>query len=117
MAADPRVCLHDILNAVAGVREAIGDADFASYRERRPMKRAVEREIEIISEASRRIPRKLKAEEPGIPWHEIAGIGNVLRHDYKIVSDPVVWNVVQEHLPALDAAVRRILERLDTNDR
>ena len=76
------------------------------------MKRAVEREIEIISEASRRIPSKLKAAEPGIPWHEIAGIGNVLRHDYEIVSDPVVWNVVQEHLPALEGAVRRMLDRL-----
>jgi uncharacterized protein with HEPN domain len=97
MAADPRICLQDILDAIAGAREAIGDADFASYRERRPMKRAVERENEIISEASRRIPRKLKAMEPGIPWNEIAGIGNVLRHDYEIVSDPVVWNVTREH--------------------
>jgi uncharacterized protein with HEPN domain len=116
MAADPRIYLHDILNAIAGAREAIGDADFDTYRERRPMKRAVEREIEIISEASRRIPRKLKGAEPGIPWHEIAGIGNVLRHDYEIVSDPVVWNVVHEHLPALEGAVRRILDRLGTDD-
>ena len=59
------------------------------------MRGAVEREIEIISEASRRVPKKLKATESGIPWHEIASIGNVLRHDYEIVSDPVVWNVVQ----------------------
>ena len=44
-------------------------------------------------------------------------IGNVLRHDYEIVSDPVVWNVVHEHLPALEAAVGRILARLDTDGR
>lgn len=112
MPSDPRVYLHDILAAIAGAREAIGDADFATYRKRRPMKRAVEREIEIISEASRRIHKKLTVAESSIPWHEIAGIGNVLRHDYEIVSDPVVWNVVQEHLPALEDAVRRILERL-----
>jgi len=49
--------------------------------------------------------------------HEIAGIGNVLRHDYEIVSDPVVWNVVHEHLPAPEAGVRRILERLESNER
>jgi uncharacterized protein with HEPN domain len=40
-----------------------------------------------------------------------------LRHDYEIVSDRVVWNVMREHLPALEAAVRRILERLGTNSR
>jgi uncharacterized protein with HEPN domain len=105
------------LNATAGAREAIGAADFPTYRRRRPMRRAVEREIEIISEASRRVPKKLKAAEPGIPWQEIAGIGNVLRHDYEVVSDPVVWNVVHQHLPALEAAVRRMLARLDTDQR
>lgn len=77
------------------------------------MKRAVEREIEIISEASRRVPKKLKSAEPSMPWKEIAGIGNVLRHDYETISDPIVWNVVQEHLPALEAAVSRILKGLD----
>jgi uncharacterized protein with HEPN domain len=117
MADDPRIYLHDILSAIAGAREAIGDADFDTYRERRPMRRAVEREIEIISEASRRIPKRLKSAESTIPWHEIAGIGNVLRHDYEIVADPVVWNVVQQHLPALAAAVRRMLERLGGDDR
>jgi uncharacterized protein with HEPN domain len=115
MPAGPRVHLHDILAAIAGAREAIGDASFAAYRTRRPMRRAVEREIEILSEASRRIPAGLKETEPGIPWHEIAGIGNVLRHDYEIVSDPIVWNVVHEHLPALEAAVQRILERLGSD--
>lgn len=117
MAADPRVRLHDILAAIAGAREAIGNADIATYCQRRPMRRAVEREIEIISEASRRISRGLKSTEPGIPWHEIAGIGNVLRHDYEIVSDPVVWNVVHEYLPALEAAIQRMPQRLGSRDR
>jgi uncharacterized protein with HEPN domain len=40
-----------------------------------------------------------------------------LRHDYEMVSDPVVWNVVHQHLPTLEAAVRRILERLGANAR
>ena len=75
------------------------------------MKRLVKREIEIISEASRRIPKRLKSAEPTILWQEIAGIGKVLRHDYAIVADRVVWNVVPQHLPALAAAVRRMVER------
>jgi len=72
MAADPRVCLHDILNAIAGAREAVGAADFPTYPtycRRRPMSRAVEREIEIISEASRRVPQE--AEGHGV-WHSLA---------------------------------------------
>jgi uncharacterized protein with HEPN domain len=117
MATDPRVRLDDILDAIIGIREAIGEADFTTYRVPRPIRRAVARKIEIISEASRRVPKRLKAMEPGIPWHEIAGIGNVLRHDYEIIADAVASNVVQEHLPALEAAVRRMLARLGTGER
>ena len=55
----------------------------------------------------------MKALEPTIPWQDIAGIGNVFRHDYQAVSVPIVWNIVTEHLPPLEAAVRRMLDRLD----
>jgi uncharacterized protein with HEPN domain len=103
----------DILQAIEGVREAVAGMDFPVYRQRRPARRAVEREIEIISGSSRRIPADLKATEPHIPWQDIAGIGNVLRHDYQIVSDQVVWNVVVMHLPPLEEAVRRMVVRID----
>jgi uncharacterized protein with HEPN domain len=114
MATDPRPCLNDILHAIEGAREAtVGVVDFETYARRRPVRRAVEREIEIISEASRRIPEELKAGEPTIPWQDIAGIGNILRHDYQIVSDPIVWNVLVAHLSPLEAAIRRMLAGLD----
>lgn len=73
MTADPSIPLHDILSALSGIREALGEADFDAYRKRRPLRRAVEREIEIISEASRRVPDDLEKTEPDIPWQEIAG--------------------------------------------
>jgi len=109
MSRDAVVPLNDILDAITGVHEAIAEADFAAYVSRRPLRRAVEREIEIISEASRRIPDELKMLEPGVPWREIAGIGNVLRHDYRVVADRIVWNVVEQHLDPLEAAVRRLI--------
>jgi uncharacterized protein with HEPN domain len=113
MATDPQPCLVDILRAIEGAREATAGVDFDAYAQRRPVRRAVEREIEIISEASRRIPEELKAGEPTIPWQDIAGIGNILRHDYQMVSDPIVWNVLVAHLPPLEAAVRRMLAGLE----
>lgn len=65
--------------------------------------------IEIISEASRRIPDDLKATEREIPWPRIAGIGNVLRHDYEDVAPRVIWNVLENDLAVLEAALRRML--------
>jgi uncharacterized protein with HEPN domain len=56
------------------------------------VRRAVERELEIISEASRHIPADLQEAAPEVPWREIAGIGIVLRHEYQRVADKIVWS-------------------------
>jgi uncharacterized protein with HEPN domain len=66
----------------------------------------VERGTEIISEASRRRPDALKARHPEIPWPNVAGIGNVLRHNYGDISAPVMWKLVREDLPVLEKVCR-----------
>jgi uncharacterized protein with HEPN domain len=55
-------------------------------------RRAVERCIEIVSEASRRLPPDLKDRQPAIAWPTTAGIGDVLRHDYDVVNDATIWH-------------------------
>ncbi len=71
----------------------------------------VERGVEIISEASRRLTTALKARHPEIPWSKVAGIGNVLRHDYESISAPVMWKLVQDDLPPLERVCREELAR------
>ena len=56
----------------------------------------VERGVETISEASRRLTEELKLRHPEIPWAKVAGIGNVLRHEYESISAPVMWKLVQD---------------------
>ena len=77
------------------------------------LRHGVQRGAEIVSEAARRIPPELQERQPQIPWAQILGIGNVLRHEYHRVSDPLIWNVVQEHLPPLKAAVSAIVAELN----
>lgn len=66
----------------------------------------VQRGIEILSEASRRLPSSLKVRHPEIPWRKVAGIGNVLRHDYESISAAVLWKLVFDDLPILEAVCR-----------
>jgi uncharacterized protein with HEPN domain len=70
----------------------------------------VERGLEVISEASRHLSDELKSRHPHIPWRKIAGIGNVLRHDYGRVSAPVIWKLVVEDLPILEKSCRQELD-------
>jgi uncharacterized protein with HEPN domain len=69
----------------------------------------VQRGLEIISEASRHLPEELKARYPAIPWRKVAGIGNILRHDYGHVAAPILWTLVRTNLPDLEVVCREEL--------
>jgi uncharacterized protein with HEPN domain len=76
----------------------------------------VERCIEIVSEASRRVPVELKESHPAIPWPKIAGIGNVLRHDYDVVNNATIWHAATVDLLPLKGAVQRLLREFETDE-
>ena len=100
--------IDDILDAITGIEEAVADKTFADFESNWLLRRGIERAIEIISEACRRIPADLKAMRPEIPWRDVEAIGNILRHEYHTVSNPIIWDVVQSDLPQLKAAVEAI---------
>ena len=93
-----------MLEAIVDIQQITADRSFAAYAADRPARRAVERCIEIVSEASRRLPPDLKNRHPEIPWPKIAGIGNVLRHDYDVVNDATIWHAATVDLVPLKAA-------------
>ena len=66
---------------------------------------AVTRCLEIISEASRRLPEAMKARHPTIAWRDMAASGNIYRHEYEDVAARAVWDTVTHHLPPLQAVV------------
>src|SRR5438270_14093664 len=71
----------------------------------------VTRCLEIISEASRRLPDDLKARHPAIGWKQMAGAGNVYRHDYEDVAAEFVWETVERALPPLRVVIEAELKR------
>jgi uncharacterized protein with HEPN domain len=82
----------------------------AKFREDLRTVYAVTRCLEIISEASRRLPDELKARHPSIAWRDMAGAGNIYRHNYEDVSVSRVWEALQIDLPPLLAVVRQELQ-------
>jgi uncharacterized protein with HEPN domain len=75
---------------------------------------AVTRCLEIISEAARRLDEATTSRHPQIPWRQIAGAGNVYRHDYDNVVEAYVWETVQTRLPELIAAAEAELAERQT---
>jgi uncharacterized protein with HEPN domain len=101
MAEPSRYVAHltEIIGAIELIRNEMADVTLDAFEVDRRKRWIFERGIEIISEASRRVPDALKARHPVIPWPKVAGIGNVLRHDYGHVAHDVLWHSVRDDLP------------------
>lgn len=100
--------IHDIRETIERVQWKTHGKTFAEFAGDWELRFIVQRAIEIISEASRHLPEKAKAIRPEIEWRSIAGIGSVLRHEYHMISNKVIWDVVQVELPLLKTAIDAI---------
>jgi uncharacterized protein with HEPN domain len=78
---------------------------------------AVERNLEIISEASRRIPEELRAQHPKVDWRGIATIGNVLRHMYEHVNTKTLREVVEFDLPSLATVIDDLIAKVERDQK
>ena len=107
--------LSDIVEAIELINEEMAGVALDAFEADRRKRWLVERGIEIISEASRHLDDELKARHPEIPWHKVAGIGNVLRHNYQRVAHDLLWNVVNNDLPVLEKACRDELALQEDN--
>ncbi len=103
------VPLTDIRDAIRRIERYTEGKSLASFRRDELVTDAVERCLEIISEASRRLPDDLKRHHSDIPWRKVAGLGNIFRHEYDAVSTPLVWEIVREHLPPLKRAITAMI--------
>ena len=111
------LALYHILDAVRDFLIIVGDATSDELAENRTRRYAAERCVEIVSEASRRIPDSWKAEHPSVPWQDITGIGNVLRHNYDDVNLDIIVKLRGHPLDQLEQAILALLAKYDPEGR
>jgi uncharacterized protein with HEPN domain len=105
-----RLRLQDIRDNIYLVSDWTAGFTFAQFVEDTMRVYAVTRALEIISEASRRLSDELKARHPQLPWSDIAGAGNIYRHNYDDVDTRELWRTATIEVPQLLAAVESELE-------
>ncbi len=106
---EPEVHLRDILESIQRIEEFVGRMDLAAYRTDEKTKAAVERKIQILTEAMIRLEADKAAELSEIDWKAWRGMGNFLRHSYHRVDDEIVWNTIKDDLPPLKSVVEKAL--------
>ena len=116
MSRDYRLYLDDIIEAIRRIKEFTDNMDFNTFEEDLKTQDAVVRNLEIIGEASGRLPEDVRKSVPRIEWRKIIGIRNILAHEYFSISLPIVWDVVQNKLDELAEACVHLVSEFNDND-
>ncbi len=113
LSSDATAALRDIAHHIDLAVQFTAGFDYEAFVADPRTIYAVTRCLEIISEASRRLPDDLKSRHPAIAWRDMAGAGNIYRHDYEDVAAQQVWDSVQIDLPPLRVVIEGELAALD----
>ncbi len=116
MSKDPRVYLAHILECIQKIERFTADGKVRFFQDVM-VQDAVVRNFEVIGEAAKRLDDAYRGAHPEIPWRALAGLRDVLIHQYQGVDMERVWAVVENELPGLKQAIARLLPPLEQLER
>lgn len=102
--------LRDILEGLDHIESFLGSMDLVAYKADLKTKSAVERQLQIITEAAKRLGDEAETLCPGPDWRGFCRMGDILRHGYHKVDDEIVWNTIKDELPLMREAVVKVLK-------
>jgi uncharacterized protein with HEPN domain len=109
---DARTHFRDILDSIERIDSFVLGMDFFAYQKDIKTRSAVERQIQILTEAARRLGGDAESLCPGPDWLAMRHMGNFLRHAYHDVDDKIVWDTIKDELPPLYVAVTKAITGL-----
>jgi len=110
----PKEALTDILGYINDIESFTRDLEYDDFKNQKQKHYSVLYALLVIGEAVKRVPESFRSNYREIPWKEIAGMRDVMIHDYIGIDLDIVWKTCRESLPSLKLQIERILEELDS---
>ena len=102
--------VEDILGSIEKIEEYVGSKDFDKFKENNLIIDGVVRNLQIIGEASKNIPEKIKKKYNGIKWRHIVGLRNRIVHEYFGVDLKIIWVIIKQEIPDFEEQIKTILK-------
>jgi uncharacterized protein with HEPN domain len=106
--------IKDILISIQDVEEFTTGITFEDFLKDKKTIKAVIRSLEVLGEASKKIPDEIRNRYPRIPWKRMAGMRDKLIHEYFGVDLEIVWNVAKKELPPVKSSIEELVREIDT---
>ena len=113
MHKDPKEYLRHIYDECVYISTSCSNLSKSEFLDSETLKRAISRSLEIIGEATKKIPADFKLKWSSVEWRSMAGMRDRLIHEYFGVNYHIVWDVVESKIPLLKIQIEEILNQKD----
>jgi len=110
MPRDYKVYLEDIVEAIRKIRSYTANLSLQTFSSDVKTFDAAIRNLEIIGEAIKGVPEDVRSRYTDVEWKKIAGLRDILIHEYFGVDVEIIWDIIQNKLPVLESQIKRMLE-------
>lgn len=111
-----KVYLDDIIESIKRIEKYTKNVSYENFIKNKLLIDGTVRNLEIIGEAVKRIAEDIKKKYPDVEWKKIAGLRDILIHEYSGVNLKIVWDVITNNLPKLKKNIKKIIEDLKNED-
>ena len=109
MSRDRRQWLEDIVESCGKILRFTSGMSYDEFLEDEKTYDAVVRNLEIVGEAAKNVPEDIRISCPGIEWRKIAGLRDVIAHEYFGIDNDILWDIIQNKVESLQQEGRRVM--------
>jgi uncharacterized protein with HEPN domain len=108
--------LDDILKSIQKIQKYINGKTYNDFIADDLLIDAVIRNLEVIGEATKSIPISFRKKYPAVEWKKIAGLRDILIHEYFGIDYELLWDIVKNKIPELNYQITKIVEELKNKE-